>query len=75
MGKSQGESYINRGLKKVIVFGGAGFIGTNICNKLLDKNFLVTSFDNFSSGNEKNFKNIDNANFTSIEGDICQKIS
>lgn len=75
MGKSEGKSYINRGLKKVIVFGGAGFIGANICNELLDKNFLVTSFDNFSSGNEKNFKNIDNANFTSIKADICQKIS
>tara|TARA_Y100000768_G_C23935051_1_gene662123 strand:- start:514 stop:1413 length:900 start_codon:yes stop_codon:yes gene_type:complete len=37
-------------MKKVLITGGAGFIGSNLCNFLLKKNFDITVFDNLSSG-------------------------
>jgi UDP-N-acetylglucosamine/UDP-N-acetylgalactosamine 4-epimerase len=57
--------------KKILVTGGAGFIGSNLCEKLLDYGAKVTCLDNFSTGHKKNIKPfLDNVNFTFIEGDI-----
>ena len=41
-------------MKKVLITGGAGFIGSNLCNFLLKKNFDITVFDNLSSGKLSN---------------------
>ena len=38
----------------VIVTGGAGFIGTNLCKKLLELGHTVTSVDNYSTGKTEN---------------------
>lgn len=57
--------------KKILVTGGAGFIGSNLCEELLDLGAKVTCLDNFATGKRENidfFKN--NSNFTLIEGDI-----
>lgn len=65
--------------QKILVTGGAGFIGSNLCEKLLDLNAKVTCLDNFSTGKKENLKFIENhPNFYLIEGDIrdmdtCQK--
>lgn len=65
--------------KKVLVTGGAGFIGSNLCEELLKNNNKVTCLDNFSTGKRKNIEPfLKNKNFTLIEGDIrnyedCQK--
>lgn len=40
--------------KDVIVFGAAGFIGTNLCLNLLNKGFRVLGIDNFHLGSKKN---------------------
>ena len=57
--------------KKILVTGGAGFIGSNLCEALLEMNNKVVCLDNFSTGKRENLsKFIDNSNFTSIEGDI-----
>jgi len=40
--------------KRILVTGGAGFIGSEIVKKLLEKNAIVTVFDNFSSGRKSN---------------------
>ena len=53
-------------LKKVVITGGCGYIGTVLSKYLLKKNFEVTSFDILKFGNDglqilnkfKNFKNI-----------------
>lgn len=74
MGKIERESCINRALKKIIVFGGAGFIGANLCRKLLKEGFYVTCFDNFSSGSKANIDKINNENFEIINQDICKNI-
>lgn len=55
----------------VLVTGGAGFIGSNLCEKLLELNAKVTCLDNFSTGKKSNIKSFEsNPNFKLIEGDI-----
>jgi len=57
--------------KKVLVTGGAGFIGSNLCEVLLDLGAKVTCLDNFATGHKHNIEPfLENANFTLIEGDI-----
>ena len=43
--------------KKIIVTGGAGFVGTNLIKLILNKtNYKVISIDNYSSGTKKSYK-------------------
>ena len=56
---------------KVLVTGAAGFIGSNLCEFLLNNNYIVTGLDNFSNGHRYNIDPfIQHPNFTFIEGDI-----
>ncbi|MFV0502776.1 MAG: SDR family NAD(P)-dependent oxidoreductase [Lachnospirales bacterium] len=58
----------------VLVTGGAGFIGSNLCEKYIAKGYSVIAIDNLSSGNIQNLKNIiDHKNFTFIKMDIRDK--
>tara|TARA_X000000368_G_scaffold417065_1_gene412443 strand:+ start:2597 stop:3580 length:984 start_codon:yes stop_codon:yes gene_type:complete len=57
--------------KKILITGGAGFIGSNLCSKLLDLGNKVICLDNFSTGKKDNIVDfLDNHNFTLIDGDI-----
>jgi UDP-N-acetylglucosamine 4-epimerase len=57
--------------KKIVVTGGAGFIGSNLCEALLNLDVKVTCFDNFATGHRHNVESfLDNPNFNLIEGDI-----
>ncbi|MFQ3297641.1 MAG: UDP-N-acetylglucosamine 4-epimerase [Polaribacter sp.] len=57
--------------KKILVTGGAGFIGSNLCEALLDKKNTVICLDNFSTGKRENIAAfLENSNFSLIEGDI-----
>ena len=57
--------------KTVLVTGGAGFIGSNLCEALLNKNNQVICLDNFSTGKKENILHFsNNKNFTLIIGDI-----
>lgn len=58
-------------MRKILVTGGAGFIGSNLCETLLDKGDKVICLDNFSTGHRHNIEPfISNPGFTLIEGDI-----
>ncbi len=57
--------------KKLLVTGGAGFIGSNLVEAILQQNNQVVVLDNFSTGKKENIQEfISNPNFTFIEGDI-----
>lgn len=57
--------------KKVLVTGGAGFIGSNLCEDLLKHNNQVVCLDNFSTGYKHNIIGfLSNPNFKLIDGDI-----
>jgi UDP-N-acetylglucosamine 4-epimerase len=55
----------------ILITGGAGFIGSNLCEYFLSKNYYVISLDNFSTGHKYNIEPFfENKNFKFIEGDI-----
>lgn len=55
----------------ILITGGAGFIGSNLCEYFLEVGHQVICLDNFSTGHRHNLKVfIDNPNFKLIEGDI-----
>lgn len=64
---------------KILVTGGAGFIGSNLIEALLQKNNKVVCLDNFATGKRENILSFNsNPDFLLIEGDIrnfedCQK--
>ena len=41
-------------MKKALITGGAGFIGSNLCEFLLKKKYKVNVIDDLSSGNKAN---------------------
>ena len=48
---------------KIIITGGAGFIGSHLVDKMISKNFNVVVLDNFSTGRVDNLRHIkDNIN-------------
>ena len=58
--------------KRILVTGGAGFIGSEVVSQLLKKNAMVTVLDNFSSGKRQYLKN-NNKNLKIIKGDITDE--
>lgn len=58
-------------MRKILVTGGAGFIGSNLCEELVKKGNYVVCLDNFSTGRIENIQGLlDNNRFKLIEGDI-----
>ncbi len=54
-----------------LVTGGAGFIGSNLCEALTDMGYRVRCLDDLSTGREENVKMfLDRENYTFIKGDI-----
>jgi len=60
---------------RILVTGGAGFIGSNLCRRLLEDGHTVTSLDNFQTGSAQNHLDyLKHPNFTVIEGDIFEPL-
>jgi UDP-glucuronate decarboxylase len=61
--------------KRILVTGGAGFLGSHLCETLLNKGHEVICLDNFFSGSKENIKHLlDNKNFEVIRHDVVEPI-
>lgn len=61
--------------KTILVTGGAGFIGSHLCEKLLNDNNYVLCVDNFFTGSKRNIEHLlDNNHFELIRHDIIEPI-
>lgn len=62
-------------MKKVLITGGAGFIGSHLCEALLEKGDEVFCVDNFLTGNRKNIEHLlSNPRFYLIEWDVTKPL-
>ena len=61
--------------KRILVTGGAGFIGSHLCEDLLGKGHEVLCLDNFYTGNKRNILHLmDHDYFEVIRHDICRPV-
>ncbi len=62
-------------MKTCLITGGAGFIGSHLCDRLLSDGFKVICMDNLITGKAENISHlIDNKNFSYIEHDVTNHI-
>jgi len=62
-------------MKTVLITGGAGFIGSHLCDFFIDKGFRVICVDNFITGDKKNIEHLNvNKNFRLIDHDVSKHI-
>lgn len=62
---------ITSGNTKILITGGAGFIGSNLCEHFISKGYEVVCLDNFATGHRHNLTAFStHGNFKLIEGDI-----
>lgn len=63
-------------MKTILVAGGAGFIGSHLCRRLLERGDKVICLDNLQTGSEKNIKELlSNDNFKFINQDVIEPLS
>lgn len=68
------KSFAMNMIKKILVTGGAGFIGSNLCEKLLNDGNYVICLDNFYTGSLDNVRHLlTNPNFRLVEHDIINE--
>lgn len=67
----QSVKLIKKKYHKAIVTGGAGFIGSHICEELVTRGFSVVSIDNYSAGKKENLKHLKKyKNFKEVNCDV-----
>lgn len=60
-------------MKKIVVTGGAGFIGSHLCDVLIKKDYQVICVDNLITGSENNIKHLkENKNFRFLKLDVIK---
>lgn len=61
--------------KKVVITGGAGFLGSHLCERLVQEGFFVFCLDNFISGNKENIRHLlPDKNFRLIQHNVSNYI-
>ena len=59
-------------MKKILVTGGAGFLGSHLCDRLVEQGHHVLCVDNYFTGSKRNIEHLlDRKNFEVIRQDIC----
>jgi nucleoside-diphosphate-sugar epimerase/spore maturation protein CgeB len=73
---SQRERRVKRGQEKIaLVTGGAGFIGSNLCDRLIADGAHVICVDNFQTGRPENFAHLEREpRFEFVEHDVIDKL-
>lgn len=62
-------------MARVVVLGGAGFLGSHLCDALLRRGDEVVAVDNFCTGSRDNVKHLASTkSFSLIDADICDEI-
>ena len=62
-------------MARVVVLGGAGFLGSHLCDALLSRGDEVVAVDNFCTGSKDNVKHLPTTkSFSLIDADICDEI-
>ena len=62
-------------MSRIVVLGGAGFLGSHLCDAFVGRGDEVVAVDNYSTGSKKNLDQLSGAkNFSLIEANICQSI-
>ena len=60
---------------RVVVTGGAGFLGSHLCDRLIDRSDEVVCVDDFSTGRRENIAHLeDNAAFTLVRADVASEL-
>lgn len=61
-------------MKRILVTGGAGFIGSHLCERLLNEGNYVICLDNFFTGSKDNIQHLlKNSNFALVEHDVTEE--
>lgn len=59
-------------MKKILVTGGAGFLGSHLCERLVNQGHHILCVDNYFTGSKKNIEHLlDHKNFEVIRQDVC----
>lgn len=62
-------------MSRIVVLGGAGFLGSHLCDALVKRGDEVVAVDNFSTGSKNNLQQLNNSkNFSVVDADICEPI-
>jgi UDP-glucuronate decarboxylase len=68
---AKGQTMIDIDSKRVLVTGGAGFLGSHLCERLLDAGHEVLCLDNFFTGRKQNIRHLrDNPRFEVMRHDV-----
>ena len=63
-------------MKKVLITGAAGFLGSHLCDRFIKENYFVIGMDNFITGDQKNISHLfGHPNFEFIEHDVTRHIN
>ena len=63
-------------MKKVLITGAAGFLGSHLCDRFIKEDYYVIGMDNFITGDKKNIEHLsNNPNFEFIDHDVTKHVT
>lgn len=66
---------MSKQVKTILITGGAGFVGSHLCDALIDRGHKILCLDNLYTGSKENISHLEHhPNFTFIKHDICEPI-